>query len=123
MRFGCEQDYEKFCAAELPQRQKFFFPPFCRLVKLIVAGKDEIKTKSRAKEIAKLFREELGKKFPAQQKIFGPIPAAISCWHDVYRFSVLIKSTDLSSVRIFLRAHDLHRRPDIQIDIDPLTTD
>ena len=30
IRFGCAQDYEKFCASELPQREEIFFPPFCR---------------------------------------------------------------------------------------------
>ncbi len=123
IRFGCEQNYEKFCANEFPLREEIFFPPYCRLVKLIVTGKDELKTKSRAKEIVKAFRAEVAKKFSSRQEIFGPIAAAIACLRGVYRFAVVIKSADLSSVRNFLRAHDLHRCDDIQLDIDPLTTD
>ncbi len=123
IRLGCEQDYGKFCATELPLREEIFFPPYCRMVKLIVTGKDELKTKSRAKEIVKAFRAEVVKKFSSRQEIFGPIAAAIACLRGVYRFAVVIKSADLSDVRKFLRAHDLHRRDDIQLDIDPLTTD
>ena len=123
IRFGCRQDYEKFFAAELPQREEIFFPPFCRLIKLIFQGSDESKTKSRAKEIVKSFRSEVPSKKFARQEIFGPIPAAMARYRENFRFAVLIKSQDFSPVRVFLRSHDLHRRADVQIDIDPLTTD
>lgn len=123
IRFGCAQDYEKFFASELQQREEVFFPPFCRLVKLIVTHANEDKAKSHAKEIVTTFRAEFAKKSAARQEIFGPIPAAIARLRDVYRFAVIIKTTDLMSVRTFLRAHDFHKRIDIQLDIDPLTTD
>lgn len=123
IKYGCEQNYLKFCAGELPQREEVFFPPFCRLVKLIFTGKDEIKTKNRAKEIVKAFRAEIVQNSRTRQEIFGPIPAAIACLRENFRFVVLIKSEDLSSVRNFLRAHDLHKRDDVQLDIDPITTD
>ena len=123
IRFGCAQDYEKFYASELPQRKEIFFPPFCRLVKLIVMSKDEAKAKNFGKEIVKAFRAEIGKNSVARQEILGPIKAAIANLRGVFRFAVLIKTQDLSAVRNFLRAHDLHKRTDIYIDIDPATTD
>lgn len=123
IRYGCEQDYEKFCASELPQREEVFFPPFCRLVKLTFMNKDEAKAKAFAKEIRAAFRAEVANNSKARQDIFGAIPAAIANLRGVYRFVLLIKSNDLSAVRNFLKAHDLHKRDDVQIDIDPLTTD
>ena len=123
IRYGCEQDYEKFCASELPQREEVFFPPFCRLVKLTFMNKDEAKAKAFAKEIRAAFRAEVANNSKARQEIFGAIPAAIANLRGVFRFVLLIKSNDLSAVRNFLKAHDLHKRDDVQIDIDPLTTD
>ena len=123
IRFGCEQDYEKFYANELPQREEIFFPPFCRLVKLIFMHKDENKAKTFAKNIRGAFRAEVVKNSSTRQEIFGPIPAAISKFRDVYRFVLIIKSNDLSDVRKFLVEHNLHKRDDVYIDIDPLTTD
>ena len=123
IRFGCRQDYEKFCAAELAQREEIFFPPFCRLVKLIVTGTDELKAKSRAKDIVRAFRAEVASHKNNRAEIFGPIPAAIAHFRGLFRFAVIIKSRDLNIVRIFLREHELHRSNDIAIDIDPLTTD
>ena len=122
IRFGCEQDYEKFFANELPQREEVFFPPFCRLIKLIISSSKADKAKTFAKEIREAFHAEK-KNFLARQEIFGPIPAAISNLRGVYRFVLLIKSANLSETRKFLRSHNLHKRDDIQIDIDPLTTD
>lgn len=123
IQFGCAQDYEKFYAIELPQREEIFFPPFCRLVKLIVASNKEEKAKTFAKEIVTTFKTEVIKNSAARQEIFGPIKAAIANLRGVFRFSVLIKSTDLLAVRKFLQEHELHKRDDVQIDIDPLTTD
>lgn len=123
VRFGCAQDYEKFYASELPQRKEIFFPPFCRLVKLIVTSTKADKAKTFGKEIVAAFKEDVCKKNIGRQEIFGPIPAAIANLRGVFRFSILIKSTDLSIVRNFLRKHDLHTRDNVQIDFDPLTTD
>ena len=123
IRFGCEQSYEKFYANELPQRKEIFFPPFCRLVKLIFMHKDETKAKTFAKNVRAEFRAEVTKKSSTRQEIFGPIPAAIAKLKDIYRFVLLIKSEDLLEVRKFLREHNLHKREDVYIDIDPLTTD
>lgn len=123
IRFGCEQDYEKFCEVELPQRESVFFPPFCRLVKLIIMNTDEVKAKTFAKEIRSSFRSEVVSKPSKRQEIFGAIPAAIANLRGMFRFVLLIKSADLSVVRNFLRAHNLHKRNDVIIDIDPTTTD
>ncbi len=121
IRFGCAQDYERFAAHELPQREEVFFPPFCRLIKLIFTNADAAKAKAFAKEIRAAFRAEVDKS--ARQEVFGPIPAAIANLRGVFRFVLLIKSADLAAARAFIRAHDLHRRDDVIIDIDPLTTD
>lgn len=123
IRFGCAQDYEKFYAVELPQRREVFFPPFCRLVKLIVMSTDENKAKTLGKKIVKAFKAEVVENSEERQEIYGPIRAAIAKLRGVFRFSVIIKSQNLEAVRNFLRAHDLHRRTDVYIDIDPSTTD
>ena len=123
VRFGCAQDYEKFFANELPQREEVFFPPFCRLIKLIVTSANEDIAKNIAKKIRLLFRDEVAKKSSERQEIFGPIPAAVANLRGVYRFVLLIKTAKFIDALNFLRAHDFHKRDDIIIDIDPQTAD
>ena len=123
IRFGCAQDYEKFAATELPQREEIFFPPFSRMVKIIFTHKDELKAKKFAKEIVKAFREEIAAVSEDRQEIMGPIPAAIAKLRGLFRFAVVIKTANLEEVQLFLRVHKLHRRNDVSIDFDPTTTD
>ena len=86
-------------------------------------SKDEAKAKTFAKEIVKAFRAEVPNNPSQRQEILGPIRAAIANLRGVFRFAVIIKTQDLSAVRYFLRTHDLHKRNDVYIDIDPATTD
>lgn len=117
VKFGCQQNYIAFYDYELSKRKRFFFPPYCRLVKILFM--DEVK--EIALTTAKNFVEDFQRELPLI-KIEGPIPAMISNLRGVYRFSVLIKTLDLDAVRNFLRKKNLHEFDNVQIDFDPITT-
>lgn len=119
---GCKQDYETFCRLELPQRKKFFYPPFSRLVKILFTSTDEGAAKNFAKKIIADFKSEVIKNSDARQEIFGPVPAMIAKYREEFRFVVLIKSADLSEVKNFLRRHSLDKIPEVKINIDPVST-
>ena len=119
--FGCQQDYEKFFDSEIKLREEFFFPPFSRLVKILFMSKKKDLAKNLAEEIVRLFSAEI-KNSSARQEIFGPIPAMIENLRGVYRFVILIKSTDLNFVRRFLLKNNLQKMSEVQIDFDPITT-
>ncbi len=120
--FGSRQDYENFCRRELLVRKKFFYPPYCRLVKIIFTSKKETVAENFAKEIVSAFKEEVIKNSEVRQEIFGPIPAMIAKFRDDFRFTVLIKSKNLAEVKIFFRRHNLDKNPAVNIDIDPIST-
>ena len=120
--FGSRQDYENFVRRELFNRKKFFYPPYCRLVKIIFTNKDELAAKSFAEKIVAAFKDEVQKISKVRQEIFGPIPAMIAKYKDNFRFAVLIKSKNLSEVKNFLRRHELDKISSVNIDIDPTFT-
>ena len=117
--YGCRQDYEGFVESELPKREELFYPPFSRLIKLLMVGKDKAQTKARAREIVEEFRAEFDGREDIRAEIMGPASAMIACWKGEYRFVLLIKTNNLDRVRGFLRVHGLHQRDDITLDIDP----
>lgn len=119
---ACKQDFKTFAERELPRREFLFFPPFSRLVKLTFISKDEEHAREFAEVIVNSFRREVPPNSVARQEIFGPIPAAVANLRGEFRFSVLIKSLDLDTVRGFLRFHALHKSTEVQIDFDPTTT-
>ena len=118
--FGCRQDYKSFCENELAEREKYFYPPYSRLIKLIFMSKNEDYAKDRAENFVSEFKAEF--ESAARTEIEGPIPAMIAKLHDVFRFAVLIKTENLDAVREFLRKKNLHTFDSVQIDIDPLIT-
>ena len=120
--FGSRQDYENFVRREILNRKKFFYPPYCRLVKIIFTSKNESDAENFAKKIVAAFKDEVVKNSEDRQEIFGPIPAMISKYKDDYRFAVLIKSKNLATVKNFLRRHDLDKISSVNIDIDPIST-
>ncbi len=120
--FGCKQDYLNFCRREILNRKKYFYPPYCRLVKLLFKSKVESDAKNFAKKIVVAFKSEVIETSNVRQEIFGPIPAMIAKLRDEFRFVVLIKSNDLAAVKNFLRKHNLNILPEVVIDIDPTST-
>ncbi len=120
--FGCLQDYESFAEAELSNRKNFFFPPYSRLVKILFMSKKKDVAKIFAEEVAIKFNSEAKKFSDARQEIFGPIPSRIEKLKDVFRFVLLIKTSDLNFVRKFLHSLNLQKMPEVQIDIDPTVT-
>ena len=115
--FGCKQDYKNFCNFELPEREKNFFPPYSRLIKILFTSENRNYALEQAKKFVEDFKSEM-----LSGEIEGPIPAMIEQLRGVYRFAVLIKTLDLNAVRKFLRKKNLHRYDTVEIDIDPLTT-
>ena len=115
---GIAQDYEGFYEQEMKLRQGLFYPPFSRLVKLLFQHEDENTAKGNAKRLVTAFNGHFdGVK---GQQIIGPSPAVIARLRGIYRFVVLIKTTDLPAVQAFLREQNLHLRADVAIDIDPI---
>ena len=122
LKLACQQDYKTFAARELLKREFLFFPPYSRLVKLIFTSKKAEAAWEFAERIVNSFKVEVLTNAVARQEIFGPIAASIANLRGEFRFSVLIKSLDLELVRGFLRFHNLHKAPDVEIDFDPTFT-
>ena len=122
VKFACKQDFKSFYEVEILKREFLFFPPFSRLIKLIFTDKKKEKALDAAERIVNSFKLEVVKNAEVRHEIFGPIPAAIENLRGEFRFAVLIQTADLEIVRGFLRLHNLHIAPNVQIDFDPLTT-
>lgn len=115
---AARNDYEGFYNKEISARKELFYPPFCRLIKLIFQGNDENKTK----DAAKIFVEKFETNFKHDDKnvALGPSPAIIANLRGTFRFVVLIKTNSLKKIGEFLRKENIHIDRNIAIDIDPI---
>ena len=119
MQAALRQDYEAFYAREIELRRELFYPPFSRLVKLLFHETSRERAWGEANAFVTAFRSAFAKEQDCM--VIGPSPALIERERGVYRFIVLIKTAALADVQAHLRAHAIHLRDDIAIDIDPIT--
>ena len=115
-----KQDYEAFYRQEVAMREQLFYPPFSRLVKIIVQHEREEAARQEACRIQEKFLVAFGGREGRQ--IIGPAPALIAELRGVHRFVLLIKTADLDDVREFLRGEGMATRNDVLIDVDPIMT-
>ncbi len=120
-----QNDYEGLYEKELPERQKFNYPPFTRLIRLIVKHENELTSEEAAQTLATGLREKLG------SRVLGPEPPLVNRIRNQFLKDILIK---LEKENINLRLIKEQIREEIQkilttkqfkqvyvvIDVDPM---
>ncbi len=112
-------DREAFLAYESESRERLGFPPFGRLVALIVSGVEEMKVEQMARQLVRTG--------PCQEgvEILGPAPAALAMIRGRYRWRLLMKTTKDIKVQPLLRQWLHSVQPiygvKVQVDVDPFS--
>lgn len=93
-------NYKAFYDAEMEQRSQYFYPPFCRLINIVLKHKDFRKVDSGAKELAQKLQSKLG------NCVLGPAIPMIPRIRNQYIQEILIKidpnKLSLSKVKSFI---------------------
>ncbi len=66
IRTGVEQDYTTFARNELEERDAMGYPPFGRLIRVVVQGPEELEVTKRAVELGRAMRAAIGRPDPAE---------------------------------------------------------
>ena len=95
LRFATAYDYEGFYQNEISRRAATAFPPFSKIVRVLISGEDEKKALEALKEvyfgIKDLYVQE-GEKFLFFDKMYAPIKRI----ENKFRYQVLIRLADSS---------------------------
>jgi len=113
------QDYEKFFEQEIGARAMFQYPPFTRLVKLTLSGKN----KESVQVAAHALRNALIQKLPPYVSILPIVPCGYAKIKEEFRFQFLIKAEKLGRLSALL--HSLTKKEKssrVFVDVDPLST-
>lgn len=120
-----DQDYEGFFRQEIEIRQKFGYPPFTRLINIIVSGEDRREAYEGARALYDALAEKLEGAVEKRCEIYGPSQAMHSKIKNRYRWQIIIKAPDLEGIKEILRETRLEllkgRLKGISIiaDVDP----
>lgn len=145
IHFAAEQNYEAFYQDEILRRHAVSYPPFVRLLRLVVRSEEESRARGTIEELAAILREPLldlraikqetdlqhqsgvrpqtqgwAQAFP---ELVGPVSAPLERLHGQYRFHLLIKFLEAKPVRDLLArilAKYKIRGAYLEIDFDPV---
>lgn len=116
-------DVDGMYERELPLRQAHGYPPFSRMVRIVMKHRDEQRVHLTAMAFAETLRSDLG------ERVLGPEPPLVARVRDKYLRAILLK-LDRKAYRRekeFLRdaidrlfADPAHRAVQVHVDVDPL---
>ncbi len=124
---ACRHDYMGFVRSELPHRREFAYPPYGRLVRIVLADKSFSHVHAAADELMRLITA-LIKKLELPIRMQGPIPPPMERLMDQYRVELVMFSDSplplqrlLSSLRA-RGALQSNRSASVAIsaDVDPI---
>jgi primosomal protein N' (replication factor Y) len=116
-------DFETFARGELAERERYKYPPFARLVRVLAEDKDEARARAAIDAAAELLRSAAARGV----ELLGPQAAPIAKIKSKYRFHLLLRCDPPESLAAARPALlDLAFRTlggvRLAIDVDPLST-
>ncbi len=125
-----DQDCEAFYKEETPFREALGYPPFARLIQLIILGSDQKKTFAVAQILGKICKRlRMGDDmFRREITILGPVAAPISRLQKKYRCQLLLKGLRAGSLhalvtRLMKETEKAVRESQVKVivDVDPVS--
>ncbi|PIS28518.1 primosomal protein N' [Candidatus Saganbacteria bacterium CG08_land_8_20_14_0_20_45_16] len=97
---AAKHDYESFYNQELKYREELGYPPFSKLITLVISGKNGAKASKIADDLAVFLRNGLGTGDSGLgTRVLGPVPAVLSKIRGDYRYRILLKGKNLPAMR------------------------
>ena len=110
---------EEFYAGELDMRRQLGFPPFSRLVRLVVRGRNRQKVMEACAALTRAVSERLA----GAGEVLGPVEAPLARIAGNYRYHCIVRTTKFSEAHARVSAVlEDHRPPAgvyIEVDVDP----
>jgi primosomal protein N' (replication factor Y) len=121
MAMAQAHDYEGFYREEIEERRALGYPPFGRLVRIVVQGEGESLVKDHIGRMA----SHLRRRSVDSVSVLGPAPAVMSRLRGTYRYTLLLKGTSARALQKMVHSMrvSMQRPPKdmrVIIDVDPV---
>lgn len=119
-------DYQEFYKFEIKERERFQYPPFIHLLRIIIIHGKEDMVKFASENIKKCLMHFVGDKYYNIITILGPAPSPVSKIKGQYRWQLIIKSKNLKFARTLLNNslekyfQEYGASVRVDVDINPL---
>jgi primosomal protein N' (replication factor Y) len=122
--FVKHNDYESFYRQQMEERKIFRYPPFFRLINIVLRGRDGLLVDNAAKQLALSLKETFG------DRILGPGKPPVSRIQSLYICHIMIKIENQASIQkvrenIFYHQNKILSNPIfksilLHYDVDPM---
>lgn len=122
--FAMNNDYDSFFNMQLSERQLFRYPPFYRLISIIIRGKYENVVEQASKQFAQHLRQSFG------ERVLGPTKPPVSRIQTLYIRKILLKIENQASIRKVREIISTHQKATftnqdfksllLHYDVDPM---
>ncbi len=117
IRAALERDDRAFAEEEMRFRRIFHYPPYTRMVQLLVKDRDRARGE---REIAALARRLADHPLAVGVRLLGPAPAPFERLRGRWRFQILLRATSGARLRKLVRAATPQvKGGELVIDVDP----
>lgn len=116
VEFAAAQDYETFFEREIAERRDALYPPFVRLVNVVVSSEERAAAERLATDIAADLKRHV-------VRVLGPAPCPIQRLKGRWRFHVLVKLDREDDIRVAAvpEKHLTHSDVRVAVDVDPVS--
>lgn len=109
-------DYRGFYEEEIKLREGFRYPPYGEMVHIVTQHKDAKKAMDMAKRVVADIKENASK----DVEVFGPYEGGLKRARNLYRYSVMLRGSDLAALKQYIYESWIFTEKGIYIDVDPI---
>ena len=117
LRFATSYDYQGFYENEVSLRAAMAFPPFSKIVRVLVTGEDDKKTIEALREVY-VALEQLYTENPDKFLFFNKMRAPIKRIQNKHRYQVLMRLSDTSILPKIYDACTEARTRDVLVSVE-----
>jgi primosomal protein N' (replication factor Y) (superfamily II helicase) len=121
IQHATRHDYEAFFASEIEFRRTFHYPPITSMIAILFRGENLTDVERAANECGRLLEEAVQP--AAGTRVQGPAPAPLARIKGVWRYQILLRSPQRTTLRRAVEAVLLPRKwkgVEVAIDVDPI---
>lgn len=117
-------DYQTFYSREMAERNKYHYPPFTRMIHLLIRSKDKKLTNEAAQRLANILKEDMG-----TSRVLGPQEPLINKIRDKFLMDIFLKiekKYKMEAVKDLIRNAQLEllkvkelKSVEVVVDVDP----
>ena len=120
-----EQDYESFFENEIEIREAFDYPPFAKIIRIILSSGNNFRAEKSALEITMRLKDWINKQSLSERLIvMGPAACVVERIKGEFRFNILVKNkleeNGHNIILSFLRKIILPNDIKMVVDVDPM---